>query len=322
MRNRILKYIDYGQDGNEKFLRCYVPQKLYKYRSLNEYTLESLKESYVYASSPLDFNDIFDCRNNINYGNIELYKNEALRNISHFSYEKLPLDNEIYQKYFIAKTIHGFEYMTNSSRIACFSETNKSNLMWSHYSENHTGICIEYDYTKNKKITNHIFPVNYINKPINTIELKNPDINNYNSEYELDILISALTKSKEWEYEKEWRFIITSTTFDKDNKGIKIPAPIPNSILLGSKFFDILNYIDVSDKLLTRLNLVISLIEFILKNNIKLEILLPKIGTYTLYKELLDSQRIYKILKGDNPHINKIELIDYIDNLKVIKSHK
>ncbi|WP_394897758.1 DUF2971 domain-containing protein [Clostridium butyricum] len=315
MRKRILKYIDYGQDGNEKFLRCYVPQKLYKYRSLNEYTLESLKESYVYASSPLDFNDIFDCRDNIDYRDIEINKNKVLSEVSHLSSEK-------YKKYLLAKTIHGFEYITNICRIACFSETNKSNLMWSHYSENHTGICIEYDYnTKNETIINHIFPVKYSKKPINTMELKNPDVNNYNYECELDILISAITKSKEWEYEKEWRFIIASTIFDKDREGAKFLTPIPNSILLGSRFFDILNYINDSDKLLNRLNLTISLMEFVLKNNIKLEILLPKIGTYTLYEESLDSERIYEILKGDNEHINIITLSEYIDRLK-LKSYK
>ncbi len=32
--------------------------------------------------------------------------------------------------------------------ITCFSETNKSILMWSHYASNHTGFCIEYDFSK------------------------------------------------------------------------------------------------------------------------------------------------------------------------------
>ena len=34
----------------------------------------------------------------------------------------------------------------DSLRVACFSETNRSILMWSHYAKNHQGFCIEYDF--------------------------------------------------------------------------------------------------------------------------------------------------------------------------------
>lgn len=84
--------------------------------------------------------------------------------------------------------------------IACFSETNKSKLMWAHYANSYTGFCLEYDFTRimDIKFRKGICKVVYSNeKPIRE------DYNNY---YDYTSAVLA-TKSEDWSYEKEWRLI-------------------------------------------------------------------------------------------------------------------
>lgn len=70
-------------------------------------------------------------------------------------------------------------------------------LMWSHYSDEHRGMIEKYN----------CFPVIYSNKMPQRMTL---DINN-----KKELNESILTKSKDWEYEAEWRVI----DIDGDNAG-------------------------------------------------------------------------------------------------------
>lgn len=92
--------------------------------------------------------------------------------------------------------------------VKCFSEisTKKNVLMWSHYADDHKGICIEYtpqydldinktDYT-DYCIFNLIEPVRYRIAPFKK-GARHKDIH-----YVKEVLF---TKAKCWEYEKEWR---------------------------------------------------------------------------------------------------------------------
>ena len=101
--------------------------------------------------------------------------------------------------------------------------------MWSHYAYKHEGICIEYDFKdfiKNK-------PNNIILKRVNYVE---EIINDRNSiltskDNSQDRLIDILSiKSKEWEYENEYRII----KYCKDNNSNTIKLPIKN-IYFGTK---------------------------------------------------------------------------------------
>lgn len=82
--------------------------------------------------------------------------------------------------------------------ISCFSENNKSKLMWGHYANSYSGVCIEYDFTKIKdeQFRRGINKVIYSNK--------RPKREDYDNDYDYTIAVLA-TKSEEWSYEKEWR---------------------------------------------------------------------------------------------------------------------
>lgn len=61
----------YGIDGKEKdvmrILDKHSPAKLYKYRPLNDYSLESLETSTFYMSRIIDLNDPFEFYPSFNY---------------------------------------------------------------------------------------------------------------------------------------------------------------------------------------------------------------------------------------------------------------
>ena len=46
-------------------------------------------------------------------------------------------------------------------RVVCLSEVYDSMLMWSHYAQNHTGFCIEYDFEEKDMFYKHLHPVVY-----------------------------------------------------------------------------------------------------------------------------------------------------------------
>lgn len=105
--------------------------------------------------------------------------------------------------------------INNLFAITCFSEKSDSVLMWSHYANKHTGFCVEYDLTKCGSLSAKLllFPVIYTDEratiPMSLIDFSNPEkpIPGRSDIFLSDMVISLLTKSKIWDYEKEWRII-------------------------------------------------------------------------------------------------------------------
>lgn len=100
--------------------------------------------------------------------------------------------------------------------VSCFSISGWNNqLMWSHYANSYTGICIEYDFTKINDFVGFIYPVEY--SPCRpTLDFKDLGIIGYDTELQEfihnDVNISAifsyiLSKNTCWSYENEWRII-------------------------------------------------------------------------------------------------------------------
>lgn len=330
LREKILGFISYGEEMDKRFKSCYVPYHLYKYKRINKYTIEALENSYEFSANPVTFNDIFDSRNNIDNKDIEILKDKNMienqLKLDSKARTLIDLGNEDFIKKCAIRTIGGFEYMTGINRVICFSENNDSNLMWSHYAENHTGICLEYKFEKNTAdLCKYMFPVKYTQHPINTSELKIYDNKKYDNQIELDNLLSLITKSDDWSYEKEWRLIIGEVSFGEDYDGIKIEFLKPNKILLGSKFFEILNILlknkekeDYEKDIKERLILTKRLFDFAIKNDISIEMLIPVVGTYKLENLILESEKINTILTNGRNYDNKIrKIIQYIDEIRI-----
>ena len=234
---------------------------LYRYRSLNKFSLYELQFNTVWLSCPNDFNDPYDTRFNLNtleqitsnlfksksyfeevYGallkslniDIDKYYDIALSKDNPLSFlfndllkQEYPnIDLDWYEpiRKVAIESEHEYLYSYKSKwAISCFSEVNNSILMWSHYSDSHRGFCIEYDFKNSSlKYKDLIRPVVYDDKIVTFDKSKEPF-------YFLGVLTK---KSKCWEYENEWRLAIDYDIV-KDNRNFKVPNP--KAIYLGCK---------------------------------------------------------------------------------------
>ena len=124
--------------------------------------------------------------------------------------------------------------MQQVMKVCSFCESPNQLLMWSHYADFHKGFCIEYDLSQwafNDIRKRLLFPVIYTDKLYDSTEhhihsIKNGRFNNIYS------VISCATKSIEWSYEKEWRFIFNiGPSFKKQNYRMDCQ----NAVYLGLK---------------------------------------------------------------------------------------
>ena len=99
-------------------------------------------------SSPDCFNDPFEFHDG-------LVKFEVTKNYFKEIVRKRTKDKKQIKKHlavfesdkadFIENLINQFRRQKSETKISCFSATNLNILMWSHYSKNHTGACIQFD---------------------------------------------------------------------------------------------------------------------------------------------------------------------------------
>lgn len=158
------------------YIENYNITTVYKYRSINEDTKNLILDSKARLSDYNYFNDPADPL-------IKLNK-EALKVIE--------------------------EYI-NNIKICSLSPTYDNFLMWSHYSNEHKGICIEYDISNFKELNLNIERL--IFKKVGYI----PEISFGNYKHILESRDLDLTNSrfislfylkhKNWQYENEYRFI-------------------------------------------------------------------------------------------------------------------
>jgi hypothetical protein len=203
---------------------------------------DALAEKYVYWEQDIEDGDVLDfaeydladfIRNsgefrlfrympatyfnirNIETQTIHLSANGVMNDI----YEGLPiLDDEA--SYFKIQKLKDLALMS------CLTEDKDNILMWSHYADNHTGICVEYDIKRLQDdpftLCKHLFPIVYgkkrlIKRDIDSLIRNHQDLKKaiaedycYDGDEELnDILPLFLTKGEVWKYEREWRIIFT-----------------------------------------------------------------------------------------------------------------
>lgn len=125
--------------------------------------------------------------------------------------------------------------MTAGSRtgfsVLSLTENPTSVLMWSHYSDNHRGFCIEYDFKSlpygdlRKRLC---FPVFYRRKLTDaTRYMAKADIAELNNLFGQFL---CLLKSDEWSYEYEWRIVFA---IGPGHANFEIAMPSPSAVILG-----------------------------------------------------------------------------------------
>lgn len=165
----------------------------------------------LWLSQAGEFNDPFDCAFLYNHHSKEIYDRNTEYNLAVKEgleqYERDKESGKLQSKVF----------------VSCFSEKNNSMLMWSHYAEQHTGLCVGYRlYDLIEKY--NIFPVIYSNQM--------PQISDIRNAEESALYQSILTKCEDWSYELEWRIIdIDESKEGCNGKLISFEKPI--SIYMG-----------------------------------------------------------------------------------------
>lgn len=216
--------------------------KLYKYRHFNEKPVSKigaasnekipqwqqvLFDGILFAAAPQSFNDPYDCdfvveNSFLNEVAARKMMIDALEkyNISEQDKNRLLFEPdwkkvledimEVPLSESLGKTLMqvvdtGLSEAKDNYRVICLSETAQSILMWSHYAQNHTGFCIEYDFNLGTEwLHHHLHPVQYSK---NRKQIRGSFANADNAEANAAIHEATLWKSIEWSYEREWRFV-------------------------------------------------------------------------------------------------------------------
>ena len=195
------------------------PEYIYKYHNLNLHLIEMLTNAEFYLSKREDLNDPLDMtysttlENFLNlysekYSILEL-KKEHLENASSLFNGDLDRGS--------ADWVNIFDKSNSQVRISSFTEDGNNPLMWSHYSDNHQGVCLKFNLSKDKEFEVNIHEVKYESELLEIKELK-------------DIKKSILTKLNTWAIEKEWRLLSAKEKFSFNQDalveivfGLKVP---------------------------------------------------------------------------------------------------
>lgn len=187
------------EEITNKDLNCRLSDMvIYKYSSYDIGVNKILIENTLNFSHPTIFNDPFDCNEKLL--KMSLTKEELIELFNHYK-TKVP---ESYWD-ILWKKINDpleMEKFNKSQRdrlkISCFSKKYNEILMWSHYANKHSGICVGFDFPDSYMEDFVLVPVRYVP------ELKSVDgmasINRV-------LLYWLTTKSERWKYEEEIRAI-------------------------------------------------------------------------------------------------------------------
>jgi hypothetical protein len=182
----------------------------------------------LYWQAPTSFNDPFDCRPHMIAGVDRRERSRWIKSAVRRSYnlprgQRLSIARDRMREPTstqIERLTSGFDAAMAESAVTCFSEIADSALMWAHYAESHTGVCIAYREVFSETDPFFTFPVVYADQRPTVDLTKLRDIAQMQN--------AVLTKSTDWAYERERRMIIY--------RGIPGYRPFPPQALVGVIF--------------------------------------------------------------------------------------
>jgi hypothetical protein len=216
-------------------VKPYDVEHLYKYRSLDSRGLESIFcQNTIWLSDPLAFNDPFDCKPKIvthksQFKRYQFYKSLISRRFPHFTKKQIkgelknnPMFHKIKTHEYLNET---FVKFIKGFGIYCLSEVPDDILMWSHYSDSHKGICLQFSANIKLSIFWEAYKVKY--------QEDYPSVNIMDiGEYEQFFNLFA-TKSNHWKYEQERRII--KTPDEGGSNSYHWNSDLLTGVILGAK---------------------------------------------------------------------------------------
>lgn len=206
--------------------------KLYKYMSISSRSLSIIESGKIYYPKPAKFNDPFDCGLSLCNDLTIDEKIQVLRAAmekKQWPEEKITKEimhsitpqgtlNDVAEGNISKLTadIHG---KRDNMGVLSLSETCVSILMWSHYADEHKGMCIEFAVPVNEKLFKVDYSTNVPRCTLHDIFVEN------DSE---GVIALFTTKHENWQYEGEYRVMWGNGGDDLYD----IPGPI-TSIIFG-----------------------------------------------------------------------------------------
>lgn len=195
--------------------------RYFKFRTINKHLIESLVNSRLYFAKPNKLNDPFDCR-------LDLRKSFSRSASSASGTRKSWLQSALSDG---REFIEQWERLFENYGVCSFSLELNTTLMWSHYADEHRGVCLLYRFPESFFLApeNRIFGVDrvkYLHDAL-TDWLKNEapmELNQFVPEL---IKIYLTAKSPAWSYESEARVI------RKDHGFIDIPFGLLEQVCFG-----------------------------------------------------------------------------------------
>jgi hypothetical protein len=254
---------DYNSSDNRAIIEHdkEKPENIFKFYALNKFGVDALIKGYFYASHPIELNDTLDCSPFLFY---------TSKPIPFEQYERFlgeVMSEEELKEYFnndcnrenLCKSYISDVYNTATNLFGVISTTGKENnpLMWPHYTQE-KGFQIKFNTTKleksiESKITKDeeylgLFPINYTKK------LSPIDISSFKTML-VPLYYATNIKSKQWEYEDEWRFLVGKQDMgvpytksglsqredyivDKANRYVYYDKGLVEEICFGHNFFN------------------------------------------------------------------------------------
>jgi hypothetical protein len=219
-----------------------IPKILYKYRDWNnEYHKKILSNYELYLPSTKEFNDPFEGSIPFEYDETELSTETIFQKMlsvakedpDHTDWNEKQIYDytcEEYRSAWFLDSKHIEEHKKDTKRqieesfgILSLAKFNNNFLMWSHYSNSHTGFCVGFD---TQKLTNAIHG---ICKNV-TYEDRIPIFSLFD---DVGLFVDKLlfTKSKVWEYEDEFRMIKS----EKAQSVVEFDPACITEIILGCR---------------------------------------------------------------------------------------
>lgn len=203
-----------------------MPDKVYKYKPFGVNTLRLITEAEAFYAKPSTFNDPLDCdptiEVDISRSHLEslLYHmllprmndQDARYEIGNLRYLTTEYGDfasdrkvEDYLIRLLARDIKSeLDAELGQHGILSLSATWASGLMWSHYAQDHQGLCIEYDTRDQEHLD--LKKIDYKGpRAVKTSDLYRWKVRNSDADRTRVFQTYFYTKSREWRYEREWR---------------------------------------------------------------------------------------------------------------------
>ncbi|MBN1181707.1 MAG: hypothetical protein JXB49_05420 [Bacteroidales bacterium] len=190
------------------------PPCLYKYYSLNENSIDSLLNNYIFASHPRHFNDPYDCNQNIfNLDSTPLFVYQNFLGVLETLDPNISITKMYYSQLQDLKAlfIEGFwQIMYSKCGIVALSDLPTNIQMWAYYSRLN-GFQIKLDPKK--------LPDNF-KGPVKVRYTVDFDKIPVLRELFLPVLYQICNKEINWKHESEWRYLVVGPD------EMEVPFPI------------------------------------------------------------------------------------------------